>query len=450
MTTPVERARVLFLAHHFPPIGGVVGRNVATARHLPEFGYEPTVLTGPGDASNRWAPRDERLLERVVPAGVTRVPGPVPGPRTGLAARLARWTERPAPWVSWWVQSAIEAGRRLDGSFDVILANLIPYETAEAASVLSRELGIPWVADLEDPWALDEMRVHPTFVNHAIDRRRMFRGLDSASALIMSCAEAAARVRERLPRWSDKLVTAIPHGFTGEDYAGPRPERSDDAFRIVHTGALHTELGRDHRRTHRLRKLLGGTSLDMDILTRSHVYLLEAIERVRREHPELGRRIELHLAGGLTAADREVAEPHAYVHSYGQLEHSATVELARGADLLFVPMHELPEGTAATIVPCKTYEYLASGPPILAAVSDGDARDLLRGFERASVCRPSDVTAMAEAIARWIREPAPGREHADADYLRTYERRYLTGEIAGVLDAVLSRAPASAGHANAA
>jgi glycosyltransferase involved in cell wall biosynthesis len=450
MPTSADRARVLFLAHHFPPIGGVVGRNVATARYLPEFGYDALVVTGPGDASNRWAPRDERLLERVVPAGVRRVPGPVPGPRAGLAARFARWTEQPFPWVSWWVESAARAGRRLEGSFDVILANLIPYETAYAASILSEELGIPWVADLEDPWALDEMRVHPSFVNHAIDRRKMRRGLGSASALIMSCPEAAARVRRELPQWDDKLVTAIPHGFDAEDYAGQRPERDDGAFRIVHTGSLHTELGRDHRRTHGLRRLLGGTSLDMDILTRSHVYLLEAIERVRRSRPELGERIELHLAGKLTAADREVADRYPFVHTYGQLEHSATVELARSADLLFVPMHKLPEGTRATIVPCKSYEYLASGPPILAAVSDGDARDLLSRFKRATVCRPADVGAMADGIERWMESAAPGREQADADYLRTYERRHLTGEIAAVLDSVLSRAPASAGHASAA
>jgi glycosyltransferase involved in cell wall biosynthesis len=278
----------------------------------------------------------------------------------------------------------------------------------------------------------------------------MRRGLGTASGLIMSCPEAAARVRRDVPQWSDKLVTAIPHGFDAEDYVGPRPERADRAFRIVHTGSLHTELGHDHRRTRRLRRVLGGTSLDMDILTRSHVYLLEAIERVRSSHPELGERIELHLAGKLTAADREVADRYPFVHAYGQLEHSATVELARSADLLFVPMHELPEGSRATIVPCKTYEYLASGPPVLAAVSDGDARDLLTRFGRATVCRPSDVGAMAEGIVRWMESPAPGRERADAEYMRTYERRHLTGEIAAVLDAVLSREPASAGHASAA
>ncbi len=33
----------------------------------------------------------------------------------------------------------------------------------------------------------------------------------------------------------------------------------------------------------------------------------------------------------------------------------------RSADLLFLPMQNLPPGVRATIVPGKTYEYLASG-----------------------------------------------------------------------------------------
>ena len=33
----------------------------------------------------------------------------------------------------------------------------LPYESAEAAARIAAELGKPWVADLRDPWALDEM-----------------------------------------------------------------------------------------------------------------------------------------------------------------------------------------------------------------------------------------------------------------------------------------------------
>lgn len=431
--------RVLMLAHHFPPIGGVVGRNVATATYLPEFGYDPVIVTGPGHANARWAPTDTGLAARIGRMDVHRIPGPVPAPRKGTAASLARWLERPLPWVPWWVQGATEAGRRAGQGVDAIFANLIPYETAFVAATLSRELGVPWVADLEDPWALDEMRVAPSALNQRIDFGRMRRGLSSAAGIIMSCDEAAARVRRHLPELSASVVTAIPHGFTREDYQRPAPVRDDAVFRIVHTGALHTQLGRDHVRTMPVRRLLRGTSLDLDILTRSHVYLLQAIERLAQEDPALAARIELHLVGALTPADRDVIAGNPRVRAHGQLPHAETIAMSRSADLLFVPMHDLPAGRRAGLVPCKTYEYLATGRPILAAVPDGDARDLLTRFERADVVRPADVAGMAAAIRGRMLDPerGTGRQGMGSDLLAPLERRALTGRIANVLDDVL-------------
>src|SRR3954468_13264951 len=137
--------RILFLAHHFPPIGGVVGRNVAAARHLPEHGYAPVVVTGPGETPHRWAPRDAALVERIEGAEVHRIEGPAPADRHGLPARLARWAEQPPPWVDWWARGARDAAMRLDGPFDLVLANLIPYETGFAAAAVADALGIPWV-----------------------------------------------------------------------------------------------------------------------------------------------------------------------------------------------------------------------------------------------------------------------------------------------------------------
>jgi glycosyltransferase involved in cell wall biosynthesis len=433
--------RVLHLAHHYPPIGGVVGRNLDLSRYLPDFGYEPTVLTSPAQGATEWgwAPQDDQLARRVGDVRVARVHGPVPPNATGLRAGIERRLEISPRRIRWWVDAAVQRGRELDGPFDVILANLLPLETSFAAATLSRQLGIPWIADLDDPWAIDEMRVAPTALNYRIDLRKMRRGLASASALIMSCPEAEVRLRRELPDLADRPIDAVAHGFNRDDYAGPRPLREDDRFRIVHTGSLHTELGLEHRASARMRRLLGGTSVDVDIHTRSHVYLLAAIDQLAAAEPELAGRIEVHLVGSLSAADRAVADRYPFVHAHGHLPHPETVAMARSADLLFLPMHELPPGRRAGIVPCKSYEYLAAERPILAAVPDGDLRDLLTGFERVSLVRPSDVAGMAAALRDRMLDPerGVGQDGPDGALLRPYERREMSRRIAAMLDRVV-------------
>jgi len=175
---------------------------------------------------------------------------------------------------------------------------------------------------------------------------------------------------------------------------------------------------------------------DVDFLTRSHVFLLEAVERLRAADPSLGSKLEVHLAGRLTPDDEDVARRSPSVRAHGFLPHDETVRLIRSADLLFLPMHDLPEGRRVSIVPCKTYEYLASGRPILAAVPDGDARDLLAEAGGTYVCRPADTDEIAAALTaeleRW-RRGEPTRSRHD-DVVRRHEARHVTGRLAALYD----------------
>ena len=444
--------RVLIVARHFPPIGGAgVHRTVGSVRHLPASGYEPVLVTGPGQQRGRWDAHDPALLARVpAQAEIHRVPGPEPAGPTGAAARLARLSPAPDRWVSWWIDEAVRLGRDVGAGADVVLTSCAPYETAFAGARLARELGVPWVADLEDPWALDEMRLHPTGLHRAAELRRMRAALASASAIVMAAPEAAARLRRAAPELSGAIVTGIPIGFEPDDFApgvapAPRAGR-DGVFRIVHTGSMHTDFGRRLRRTRARRRLLGGTTPGLDILTRSHVFLVEAIERLLAERPALRGRVELQLAGALTEGDLAVAEGRGFVRPIGLLPHRETIALMRSADLLFLPMHDLPEGERAGLIPYKTFEYLAAERPLLAAVPDGDVRDMLAPLEHVTLVRPGDVAAMTAALRRAV-DAGPVERVADglgSPALRPLERGACVAEIARVLDGVLARTPALA------
>lgn len=433
--------QVLVVAYHFPPIGGGGGgRSVKMVRYLPEFGYRSTVVTGPPARAGRWTPVDPSLSADVPPnTEALNVPGPAP-PLTarGWRSRVERWFRVKSDFGRWWIHGAVSEARRAD-DVDVIYASMAPYESADVAARVAGELKRPWVADLRDPWALDEVTVYPTGIHRRLEMRRMRKLVSSAAAIVMSTSEAARRVQEAFPELRQKPILVIPNGFDPADFDAPRPKRSDTRFRIVHTGYLHSEVGQRLRKTAPLRRILGGTVRGFDLLTRSHVFLLEAIDRLIRDDPSLASTIQVHLAGVLSETDKKIASRSPVVHLLGYVPHRETVDLIRSADLLFLPMHDLPAGTRASIVPGKTYEYIASGRPILAAVPDGDARDILEEAGTAHLCRPSDVDSMVRIIAREIerwRSCEPTLQ-ANPEVLRRFDYRELTRQLADVFDQVI-------------
>jgi glycosyltransferase involved in cell wall biosynthesis len=437
--------RVLLLAYHFPPIGGAgVQRSVKFARYLPEHGYEPVVVTGPAaETAGHWTPTDPSLsVELHDGLEVLRVREPEPPAGGSWRRRAERWLRRPDAFSAWWTKGAFEAGDRATG-IELVYASLSPFESSIAAVRLARELGVPWVADLRDPWALDEMLVYPSRVHRRLELRRMAELLGSADAIVWNTHEAARAARAAFPALRSKPAAVIPNGYDPTDFATEPEPRDDNAFRIVHTGYLHTELGRSQRRGERLRRMLGGTMPGVDFLTRSHVFLLEAVERLVAR----GHRIEVHLAGKLSADDTQAMTD--VVHNRGYLSHGESVALMRSADLLFLPMHDLPRGQRARIVPGKTYEYLGAGRPILAAVPDGDARDLLEASGVADLCRPADVDCLAAALERRIEAKDATSRTAPAELLHRLDRRRLTRELATLFDQVLGQTEVPAGSATA-
>jgi glycosyltransferase involved in cell wall biosynthesis len=394
----------LVLALHFPPLGGGgVQRIVRFVKYAASVGTRVIVVTGPGASSDRWTPEDRTLLERIGSGvEIVRVPTDEPRARTGWARRGERMLGLSSRTDAWWVEAAVDLGRSAGRQADVILAEAVPYATARAAARLSAELGIPWVADLQDPWALDEMWLYPSALHQTADRRRMRKLLTTAATVVMNTPEASHRLVGAFPEFASARVVSIPNAFDSEDFTGPAPALGPNRpFSIVHSGYLHTEFGLQHRKVGRIRRGLGGMPVPgTDFLTRSHWFLVEALERLLRADPSLSDELVVHLAGSLTEVDRQVAARVPVIRLHGYLSHSATVALLRSADLLFLPMQKLPPGVRAGLVPGKTYEYLAARRPILGAVPEGDARELLAESGMASICEPDDVECIAEAIER--------------------------------------------------
>jgi len=414
--------KLLFIAYHFPPHGGAaVQRSLKFVKYLPSFEIEPTVLTGVGATDRRGSPPDDGLAAEI-PAGVevVRTPWPAGSREERLAAEANR----------------LECAIRLveEKRLEAIFVSMSPFSDAAFATALSKHCRIPWIADLRDPWALDEFQVYRTRWHRERNCRAMRRALLTASLIVMNTPEAAAALGKTFPEFEARSIS-ITNGFDLEDLPPATPPPRNEKFTIVHAGFLHAAAGLRQRRRPWQYRLLGRIEMGVEILPRSHYYLLQALERWRNEDPSIESRVQFLLVGETRAIDRELVahSPVAAMTKFtGYLSHGESVRTVRQADLLFLPMHKLPPGKRASIVPGKTYEYIASGRPILAPVPDGDAKEILTRARTGLVCDPDNVDQMVAHLRRqyqaWLAgEPPP---QVDRDYISRFERRELARLLA--------------------
>jgi glycosyltransferase involved in cell wall biosynthesis len=441
--------KVLFIAYYFPPIGGAgTQRSLKFVKFLPKYGWHPLVVTGLGETSAHDSPRDETFHDEVPKiVDVYRTSRVETGDNPhGLLQRLRDLLGMSTRFTRNWTSEATKTAARAyaEKGADLIYVSLSPFEGALAASSLAERFGLPWIADLRDPWALDEVQVHVSSLHRRLELLRMRRRLRSASTIIMNTPEATKRLLSAFPEFSRKRVVTITNGFDAGDFTcRGRPVPVERPFTILHAGYLHVGSGLHMRKHRSLYSALGRTVEGVDFLTRSHYFLLQALERWVASDSGLRSKVRLTLVGKLSEEDTTIVKASSVsdlVEFRGYQSHQETVKQMAEASVLFLPMHSLPPGQRATIVPGKTYEYMATGQPILAAVPEGDARDFVTKAGTGYVCAPDDVEGMVRILRDLYAAWAERREavHWNKECVDLFERRRLTQCLACEFDLALN------------
>ncbi len=438
---------VLLIAYFFPPKGGAGTQRFGKfCKYLPESGWQPQVVAAGDDQRDRSAPHDDPTLA----AELAHVPVRRIGPARGTPLQRLRRRLRLCLDEDEWASAALAAARdwaRAERP-DCVLTTLSPFAAYRIGHALRRELDLPWVLDLRDPWALDGWRSHRTPLHAAYDLHHMRRALRAADQIVAN-VPAAAREYVRLGADPARVVV-IPNGWDEDDFAAdtadagegaapvPAAERADaGTFRVVHHGTLHDAdaapgLTRNGRPRWRHRQIAP--------LGRTGFYLLQALAALDRTAPELARRVTLHFYGNVDASHRTLAARLGVadrVREHGYVAHERTIDSLRAADAVFVPLHGVPPGERALVVPGKLYESLASGRPVLAALPDGDGADLVRALDAGVVAGPTSIEEVAQALDGLVRRWAAGdpARGCDRARLRPFTRRALSARLAAVLAA---------------
>ena len=463
--------RLLYIAYFFPPLGGAgVQRSLKFARYLPDHGWHPTVLTG---AADYWL-RDDRMLRELDPsievhrvrawggrflgAGARKSGGGESSsePRSGSgpvsassgaprsAARisrfrkLARWVCVPDAYLGWaWpaqrqalaLAKPSQAGAR---AFDAVLTTSSPDSAHLIGRTLRRRLGVPWIADLRDPWVRRLSYAAPTPLHDAWQTRLERQCLEEADSVVVTSEATREDYLQRLPGLDPTRVHVITNGYDESDFAeaaelldrDPGPEAGWPAD-VLHAGQLNPDRPIGPFLDGFRRFLHGGKA---GVATNSG-------GRKNTTGPQA-----LFLGGHYDRDLLEVSQRglDGHVSFRDNVSHAASIASLQRARVLLLLEQDSDRGRL--ILPGKVFEYLRARRPILALVPrDGAADRLVRTMDAGRVVEPSDPARIAEGLEALLQAPGvtgePGPDHSLPDTaLGQFERRELTARLARVLD----------------
>lgn len=391
------------LAYNFPPSGGGgVQRTSKFVKYLRRFGWDPTVICA---RSPLGQPKDSSLLDDL--------PSDLRVYRT-RAIHLRLWGGIP-DWLGvnrkwffhipddriFWNPFALRIARRLlrKSDFDVVFTTSPPHST-HLMGLKLRKYGAPWVADFRDPWTGYAHQSYPTRLHRRIEENMERRVIETADAVVVTAPPLKEALSSRFSSLRDK-IKLIRNGYDPEDL-NVEPVRFE-RFTILYTGAMYgeydpTAFALGFNRANR--------DEDMDFL---HIgYRLPRFEQVFRGIPNTR---------------------HIYY-----VDHRDVVRYMKGADLLLLLI--APTREQDTWIPGKTYEYLASGVPILAVgAPDSSTADFLREMGGVIVS-PPEPDAIADAILTFRGNQERFRRERRFDLIEQFSRERLTGMLARVFDSL--------------
>ncbi|MBO0719734.1 MAG: glycosyltransferase family 4 protein [Blastocatellia bacterium] len=399
--------RVLMLCYYYPPIDAIGAlRSVAFALNFREFGWEPVVLSVT-QCKDRWVtvgnsrPPEGVAVFRAPEFGIGRYCDYLQGAFCRLLRLFGFETRRnwvrdifcfPDAQITW--LPAIK-GISLAPAVDVIYVSCSPFSAALNGVLIKEVTGLPLVLDFRDPWNVP--------VSGSRYRGKMLELLERfvlrrADMIILNTPGAERIYRSAFPDLADRFL-CIPNGYDRLIVAPTAP--NENTFRIVHTGNFY--------------------------LGRSPELLLRALHELGRDDIEFVQVGNMH--EGITRFKGKVR-----ITCTGVLPREEAIDWMQKASLLFLNQGpEFPHAIAA-----KTYEYLASGRPILVDAPPGEnAEFITRYAARSYVVTSGSHDDLRQAVLKAYEErslPCGVKQ----EFVSSFQRRELTGRLAARMSQLIS------------
>jgi len=220
---------------------------------------------------------------------------------------------------------------------DIIYSRSFPLSSTLMAYYVQKELQVPWVLHLSDPWTLSP--IHKLGDAKEWNDKMEEKCFNKATILSFTSKKTIELYSKKYPKYKNKMIF-FPNVFDLDDKID-NPYTIQSKIKIVYTGGL--------------------------IDNRSPQYIFNVIKKLYNEYPEIISNFKFIFAGDLDRKNKILFKQNIpFVEHIGLLSFKESLKLQQSADLLLVIDTPFQNNKNAIFFPSKLLDYMLIQRKILA------------------------------------------------------------------------------------
>lgn len=424
--------KVLIFTYYWPPAGGVaVQRFMKFAKYLPQYGWEPIIVT----VKDGSYPYTDLELEKQVPAGTqvyrTKTFEPfeiynllrgqkgktVPlavatASKKSLFQKISGYIRAnfflPDARVGWKPYAIREAARIIsEQKIDAIITTGPPHSTHLIGQAIKAKYKLPWLADFRDPWTeIFNNQYLPFTEASKIKDKKM------ETSVLQDCDVATVigeGMKTIFPATFTSKMQVITNGYDEEDFdRSLRPET--DKFRMRYVGNLFSN--------------------------QNIPAFWQSIAELRKENPDFAKDFELECIGKVDSLISESVSANGLdecVRYVSFIPHQDAIARMQTASILLSVIPDVVNNKL--IITGKIFEYIGSGRPVfLIGPHDCDAAIVVTQSNSGRIHDYGEKDQMKTSLLYYYEQFKSDKQTTISSDIEIYSRRKLTQKLAGILD----------------